>query len=70
MSRSPVTTSTGTPCWVACATSVAMTSSASWPGTSTTRTRRASSTSRMSGIWELNSLGVVWRLALYSGYTS
>ena len=49
---------------------VAMTSSASKPSTSTCRMRSASSTSRSSGSWPENSVGVAERPALYSGYSA
>ena len=64
LSRSPVTTSTGSPSSLASLTRVAIRSSASYPATSTTGIRKAASTSRTSGIWELKSSGVVRRLAL------
>ena len=50
--------------------SVAMTSSASKPSTSTWRIFRASSTSCSSDTWPLNSVGVAERPALYSEYSS
>ena len=50
--------------------SVAMTSSASKPSTSTCRIRSASSTSCSSGDWPVNSVGVAERPALYSAYSS
>ena len=47
-----------------------MTSSASKPSTPRCLIRSASSTSRSSGSWPENSVGVAERPALYSGYSA
>ncbi len=65
-SRSPLQIRTSMPASRAWVVRVAMTSSASYPSSSTTGTRSAASTSCTRLIWPLKSVGVWERFALYS----
>lgn len=70
MSRSPEQISTSIPAAVAWVARVAMMSSASTFGFSSTATFIAARTSWMSGTWPRNGCGVSARPALYSAYSS
>ena len=69
-SLSAETTTTFRPCSTACRAMVAIVSSASKPGTSTTGIRSASHTLRMYGTCTARSSSIFGRLALYSAYCS
>ena len=66
-SLSPLEMTTSRPCCAPTRASVPITSSASTPGTASTRQPSSSTTSWIGAIWLRKSSGMGERLALYSG---